>query len=57
MGKDESKFFRTQSQERFSNFFINHSLDVGKQLLDQNDGEVICPTTTPWKMYFDGSSL
>ena len=37
-------------------FFINHLLDLGKQLPDQNDGEVIRLTTTPWQMYFDGSS-
>ncbi|KAL6957525.1 hypothetical protein U1Q18_044142 [Sarracenia purpurea var. burkii] len=37
-------------------FFINHPLDLGKQLPDQNDGEVMRLTTTPWQMYFDGSS-
>jgi len=31
-------------------------LDLGKQLPDQDDGEVMRLTTTPWKMYFDGSS-
>lgn len=37
-------------------FFINHPLDLGKQLPDQDNGEVMRLTTTPWQMYFDGSS-
>ena len=37
-------------------FLINHPFFLGKQLPDQNDGEVMRLTTTPWQMYFDGSS-
>lgn len=37
-------------------FLINHPLDLGKQLPDQDNGEVMRLTTTPWQMYFDGSS-
>lgn len=39
-------------------FLINHPffLFLGKQLPDQDDGEVMRLTTTPWQMYFDGSS-
>jgi hypothetical protein len=37
-------------------FLINHPFFLGKQLPDQNDGEVMRLTTTPYQMYFDGSS-
>lgn len=54
--KDSGFSFNYLPGQRKAEFFINHPLNLGKQLPDQNDGEVMHRTTTPWQMYFDGSS-
>jgi hypothetical protein len=50
------QLFTGQRCSLSNEFLINHPLDLGKQLPDQDDGEVMRLTTTPWKIYFDGSS-
>lgn len=51
------QLFTTKIGQRKAEFLRNHPLDLGKQLPDQNDGEVMHRTTTylyllPFEMEF-----
>lgn len=39
-----------------ADFLVNHPLDLGDQLPDQEEG-VLHEELVPWQMYFDGSSM
>lgn len=40
-----------------ADFLVDHPLDLGKRLIDQDEEQVLLADIMPWRFYFDGSSI